>query len=339
MAGGCASGAASGGMLFRKCTSLFPQTPLPLTLFRSSSTAHNNSTDRDTCSWHLFRPASRCFVSKPSAIDLFQANDDRLSYASSLPPSFFPYFPPHPNSTKCPSPASTSGTPAPASPSPASAASTSFSTKSPSARRPTLVAFGPKTRALGTDAVGSLTVNPKNTVSGLKRLLGARWGSPALEAELPRLPFEVVAGPCGLRRRRRASRVPGRRKTLHPGAASRDGHRRPKSRRRRRRLARHRLRDDRARLLDAGAARGRAGCGGHRGSLLPAAAARDDGLGARLWDLQDRSARGRGGLGAHQRRLRRRRCLFVPGLYRRLQKGATEGAGAHLGRGPGRAQL
>lgn len=62
---------------------------------------------------------------------------------------------------------------------------------------PTLVAFGPKTRALGTDAVGSLTVNPKNTVSGLKRLLGARWGSPALESELPRLPFEVVADPAG----------------------------------------------------------------------------------------------------------------------------------------------
>lgn len=62
---------------------------------------------------------------------------------------------------------------------------------------PTLVAFGPKTRALGTDAVGSLTVNPKNTVSGLKRLLGARWGSPALEAELARLPFEVVEDPAG----------------------------------------------------------------------------------------------------------------------------------------------
>lgn len=62
---------------------------------------------------------------------------------------------------------------------------------------PTLVAFGPKTRALGTDAVGSLTVNPKNTVSGLKRLLGARWGSPALETELSRLPFEVVKDPSG----------------------------------------------------------------------------------------------------------------------------------------------
>lgn len=62
---------------------------------------------------------------------------------------------------------------------------------------PTLVAFGPKTRALGTDAVGSLTVNPKNTVSGLKRLLGARWGSPTLEAELARLPFEVVNDPAG----------------------------------------------------------------------------------------------------------------------------------------------
>ena len=60
---------------------------------------------------------------------------------------------------------------------------------------PTLVAFGPKTRALGTDAVGSLTVNPKNTVSGLKRLLGARWGSPSLEAELARLPFDVVQDP------------------------------------------------------------------------------------------------------------------------------------------------
>jgi heat shock 70kDa protein 4 len=62
---------------------------------------------------------------------------------------------------------------------------------------PTLVSFGPATRALGTDAVGALTVNPRNTVSGIKRLLGKRFDDPALQADAARLPYKVVPSPDG----------------------------------------------------------------------------------------------------------------------------------------------
>ena len=66
----------------------------------------------------------------------------------------------------------------------------------------TLVSFGAATRFLGTDAVGALSVNPRNTISGIKRLLGKRFDDPALQADLPRLPYTVVAVPgggCGVR--------------------------------------------------------------------------------------------------------------------------------------------
>ena len=62
---------------------------------------------------------------------------------------------------------------------------------------PTLVSFGPATRFLGTDAVGALSVNPRNTVAGLKRLLGKRFDDPAVQADAARLPYAVVAIPGG----------------------------------------------------------------------------------------------------------------------------------------------
>lgn len=53
------------------------------------------------------------------------------------------------------------------------------------------VSFTAKNRQLGTDAVGSLTVNPKNTVSQLKRLLGKRFRDPQVQADLKLLPYKV----------------------------------------------------------------------------------------------------------------------------------------------------
>jgi heat shock protein 4 len=60
---------------------------------------------------------------------------------------------------------------------------------------PTLVSFGPKQRQLGTDAVGALSVNPRNTVAGLKRLVGARWAT--FQEAAKKLPYEVVEGKDG----------------------------------------------------------------------------------------------------------------------------------------------
>jgi heat shock 70kDa protein 4 len=56
------------------------------------------------------------------------------------------------------------------------------------------VSFTAKNRQLGTDAVGSLTVNPKNTVSQLKRLLGKRFQDPQVQADIKQLPYKVRAG-------------------------------------------------------------------------------------------------------------------------------------------------
>lgn len=43
---------------------------------------------------------------------------------------------------------------------------------------PSVVAFGPKQRQMGTDAVGSLNISPKNAVTNLKLLLGKKFSSP-----------------------------------------------------------------------------------------------------------------------------------------------------------------
>lgn len=62
---------------------------------------------------------------------------------------------------------------------------------------PSIVSFTTKDRQLGTDAVGSLTVNPKNTVSQIKRLIGKRFSSPAVQRDIARFPFKVAEAPDG----------------------------------------------------------------------------------------------------------------------------------------------
>ncbi|EIE18231.1 heat shock protein 70E [Coccomyxa subellipsoidea C-169] len=62
---------------------------------------------------------------------------------------------------------------------------------------PSLVSFGTKQRQLGTDAAGSLTINPKNTLFGLKRLLGKNFSNPDVQRDLPELPYNVSEGPDG----------------------------------------------------------------------------------------------------------------------------------------------
>lgn len=59
------------------------------------------------------------------------------------------------------------------------------------------VSFTAKNRQLGTDAVGSLTVNPKHTVSQLKRLIGRRFSDPEVQADISKFPFKVSEGPDG----------------------------------------------------------------------------------------------------------------------------------------------
>lgn len=62
---------------------------------------------------------------------------------------------------------------------------------------PSIVSFTTKDRQLGTDAVGSLTVNPKNTISQIKRLIGKNFKSPAVQQDIARFPFKVVEAPDG----------------------------------------------------------------------------------------------------------------------------------------------
>ena len=62
---------------------------------------------------------------------------------------------------------------------------------------PSVVSFGPKQRQLGTDAAGSLAINPKNAVTQLKRLLGKRFSSPDVQNDIMKLPFVVKEGPGG----------------------------------------------------------------------------------------------------------------------------------------------
>eukprot|EP00216_Chloropicon_sp_CCMP2111_P006945 CAMPEP_0198235372 /NCGR_PEP_ID=MMETSP1446-20131203/1275_1 /TAXON_ID=1461542 ORGANISM="Unidentified sp, Strain CCMP2111" /NCGR_SAMPLE_ID=MMETSP1446 /ASSEMBLY_ACC=CAM_ASM_001112 /LENGTH=834 /DNA_ID=CAMNT_0043916513 /DNA_START=82 /DNA_END=2589 /DNA_ORIENTATION=- len=62
---------------------------------------------------------------------------------------------------------------------------------------PTVVSFGSKERSLGVDGASQQSMNPKNTVFGLKRLLGKKFNEPSVQAELQYLPFKVVEGPDG----------------------------------------------------------------------------------------------------------------------------------------------
>ncbi|KAK9813890.1 hypothetical protein WJX73_003481 [Symbiochloris irregularis] len=60
---------------------------------------------------------------------------------------------------------------------------------------PSVISFGPKQRQLGTDAVGSLAISPKNAVAQLKRLLGKPFSSPDVQRDIQKVPFSVTEGP------------------------------------------------------------------------------------------------------------------------------------------------
>eukprot|EP00250_Pteridium_aquilinum_P013504 c21375_g1_i1 orf=501-3035(-) len=62
---------------------------------------------------------------------------------------------------------------------------------------PALVAFSEKQRFIGTAASASLTMNPKNTVAQIKRLIGRRFQDPEVQQDLSLLPFPVTEAPDG----------------------------------------------------------------------------------------------------------------------------------------------
>ncbi|KAL3631864.1 hypothetical protein CASFOL_024848 [Castilleja foliolosa] len=62
---------------------------------------------------------------------------------------------------------------------------------------PSLVCFGDKQRFLGTAGAASRMMNPKNTISQIKRLLGRQFSDPELQHDLKSLPFLVTEGPDG----------------------------------------------------------------------------------------------------------------------------------------------
>ncbi|KAK9060466.1 hypothetical protein SSX86_021170 [Deinandra increscens subsp. villosa] len=62
---------------------------------------------------------------------------------------------------------------------------------------PALVCFGDKQRFLGTAGATSAMMNPKNTISQIKRLVGRPFSDPELQQDLKALPFSVTEGPDG----------------------------------------------------------------------------------------------------------------------------------------------
>ncbi|KZV40816.1 heat shock 70 kDa protein 15-like [Dorcoceras hygrometricum] len=62
---------------------------------------------------------------------------------------------------------------------------------------PAIVCFGDKQRFLGTAGAASSMMNPKNTISQIKRLVGRQFSDPELQRDLKSLPFSVTEGPDG----------------------------------------------------------------------------------------------------------------------------------------------
>ncbi|KAL8458191.1 hypothetical protein ACS0TY_035909 [Phlomoides rotata] len=62
---------------------------------------------------------------------------------------------------------------------------------------PTVVCFGEKQRFLGTAGAASSMMNPKNTISQIKRFIGRQFSDPELQRDLKSLPFMVTEGPDG----------------------------------------------------------------------------------------------------------------------------------------------
>lgn len=62
---------------------------------------------------------------------------------------------------------------------------------------PAIVCFGDKQRFIGTAGAASTMMNPKNSISQIKRLIGKKFADPELQRDLKSLPFNVTEGPDG----------------------------------------------------------------------------------------------------------------------------------------------
>ncbi|XP_010925328.1 heat shock 70 kDa protein 14 [Elaeis guineensis] len=62
---------------------------------------------------------------------------------------------------------------------------------------PAIVCFGEKQRFIGTAGAASSMMNPKNSISQIKRLVGRKFSDPELQRDLQSLPFLVTEGADG----------------------------------------------------------------------------------------------------------------------------------------------
>ncbi|KAF5177512.1 Heat shock protein [Thalictrum thalictroides] len=62
---------------------------------------------------------------------------------------------------------------------------------------PSVVSFGEKQRFLGSAGAASAIMNPKSTISQVKRLIGLNYRQPDVQDELRLFPFETSEGPDG----------------------------------------------------------------------------------------------------------------------------------------------
>ncbi|XP_042414310.1 heat shock 70 kDa protein 15-like [Zingiber officinale] len=59
---------------------------------------------------------------------------------------------------------------------------------------PAIVCFGEKQRFIGTAGAASSTMNPKNSISQIKRLLGRKFSDPEVQRDIQSFPFKVTEG-------------------------------------------------------------------------------------------------------------------------------------------------
>lgn len=62
---------------------------------------------------------------------------------------------------------------------------------------PAIVCFGDKQRFIGTAGAASTMMNPKNSISQIKRLIGKKFSDPELQRDIQSLPFSVSEGGDG----------------------------------------------------------------------------------------------------------------------------------------------
>ncbi|CAI7893483.1 unnamed protein product, partial [Closterium sp. NIES-53] len=60
-----------------------------------------------------------------------------------------------------------------------------------------VICFGESQRYLGVAGAASYTMNPKNTVSQIKRMIGRKFADPEFQKDLPMFPFRCSEGPDG----------------------------------------------------------------------------------------------------------------------------------------------